>query len=428
MKMHRFTPLALAAGLAAPALAGDFTMPSGINLESVPGAPVVGTLTDGTLLYSTGGFGAEELSTRNPDGSFTPVADGFGSLAGVAQSPVTGQLVVGDSAGSAALWLLTDLNTDGDFLDAGETLPHPVQPPMLGSGAIPLPFDIAFRPGTDEFWMTGSTPFGFEPFQGVLTRTVDGVAELLLDDLGFAAGLAFDGDTLYAADLAADFSAGRVIVMDASGGPVAPTVYAGGLPGASSLALAADGSLYVSGLSSCVGRLAPDANDDGVADSVETCFLDGFAFSGGLTLVEGAGGFTPGVDGEGTLFVGDFSFAGARTFRTAPLADTAVDGPVVQNSKVTVSVTGAPGAMGFYVLSLDVSGTTISGIGDLCVGFAGLNLISNMRTLDETGEAEWTLLFREYPSLLGEELMFQGFTVEDGRFGIGSGLDFIFGS
>ncbi|GJM22867.1 MAG: hypothetical protein DHS20C15_27820 [Planctomycetota bacterium] len=424
--MHRFNTLALAAALSSTAFAGDFSMPSGVNLESVPGAGVTAALTDGTLLYSTGSFGADALSTRNLDGSFTLFAEGFGSLSGIAQSPVTGQIVVGDSAGAAALWLLEDLNRDGDCLDAGENIAHPVQPPMLPSGAVPLPFDIAFRPGTDEFWMSGSTPFGFEPFQGVLTRTVDGANDLMLDDLGFAAGIAFDGDTLYLGDIAPDFSSARVLRMDASGGPLAPSDYATGLPGASGVVRAADGSVYVSGLGSCVGRLSPDLDNDGSADAIETCFLDGFAFSGGLTLVEGPNGFVPGANGDGTLFVGDFSFAGARTFRSAPHAATAVAGAVAQNSKINVTVSGTPGATALYVLSLDVNGTTIAGIGDLCLGFAGMSLISPLRTLDRNGEAEFQLLFREFPGLVGEALVIQGLTLEDGRFGIGNGLDFTF--
>lgn len=411
-------------------------MPSGIKLESVPGAPVAGALLDGTLLYSTGSFGADELSTRKPDGSFTLFAAGFGSLAGVAQSELDGHLAVGDSFGAVALWELVDLNLDGDALDAGEMVPAAVQPPVFSGGSAALPFDLVFRPGTNDLYMSGSTPFGVEPFQGGLVRFVGASAEILLDDLGFASGMVFDGDQLYLGDIAADFSSGRVLSMDVAGAGVTPVVFAGGLSGSSGLVRASDGNIYVSGttdllsgdFSGCVTRLAPDGDNDGASDEITPCVIDGFSFAGALTLVERPGGFVPGAGGDGVLYVGDFTLAGARRFSSAPLAATSVDGVVGPNSQVTLTVSGAPGAAGFVALSLDTTGITVPGVGDLCLGFAGISVLTGMKTLDRTGQADFEILFRGLPGLIGQELAIQGFTLEADEFGLGNGLHFVFGN
>ena len=79
--------------LSAGAQAGGFVVPAGFNFESVPAAgPAVTQLLDGRILVSTGFFGADELSVLQPDGTAVLFATGFGSLAGVAQSPVTGDI------------------------------------------------------------------------------------------------------------------------------------------------------------------------------------------------------------------------------------------------------------------------------------------------------------------------------------------------
>ena len=155
--------------------AGQFDLPSGFNLESAPSASTVfGTLLDGTVLKSTGTFGADDLLAVQPDGSTRLFATGFGSLAGLAQSEVGGEIVVGDSFFAPSLWSLVDLNGDGDALDGGEMTPYVVQPPVLSNGAAPLPFDLAFAPGTDDLYMSGSTPFGVSPTLGVVTRSSGG--------------------------------------------------------------------------------------------------------------------------------------------------------------------------------------------------------------------------------------------------------------
>lgn len=427
--------------LAPTGSAGQFDLPSGFNLESVPStSSVFGTLLDGTVLRSSGSFGAENLLAVQPDGSTLLFATGFGSLAGVAQSEVSGEIVVGDSFFMPSLWSLADLNGDGDALDAGEMIPYVTQPPLLSNGAAPLPFDLAFAPGTDDLYMSGSTPFGVSPTLGVITRTSAGAVAVYADSMGFAGNMVFSGSSLYISDLNATTFVGRVLTLtDGNGDDDALDMgeaveFASGLTGAGGLVQAADGSFYLSGMSDtvdfsgCVGRLLPDLDNDGISDGLEECVFDGFVFAGGLTLIEGAGGFMPGAAGTGSLYVGDFSFSGDRTIRSAPLATTAVAGDVGPNSLVTVTVGGSPGAGALFGISLDTNGSTLFGIGDLGFGFNGPAVLSPVFTVDGAGVSDIDLLFRALPALVGQPLVIQGFTIEGPSVGIANPLDFVFGS
>ncbi|MFT7462898.1 MAG: hypothetical protein ACI9EF_001240, partial [Pseudohongiellaceae bacterium] len=386
--------------LSPAAAAGEFDLTPGFNLESVPSpSSFFAVLNDGTVLRASGSFGDESLLAVQPDGSTAVFATGFGSLAGLAQSELSGEIVVGDSFFSPSLWSLDDLNDDGDALDPGEMVPFAVQPPVLSNGAAPLPFALIFAPGTDDLYMSGSTPFGIEPALGVVTRTSGGSAAVFGDGMGFPGNIVFSGGDLYVADLDSSTFAGRVITLtDGNGDDDALDVgeavdFASGLSGAGGLVQAADGSFYLSGMSDgvdfsgCVGRLLPDLSGDGISDGLEECVFDGFTFSGGLSLIEGPGGFTPGAAGMGTLYVGDFTFSGDRTIRTAPVATTTVTGTVGPNSLVTISVGGTPGSGAIFGISLDVNGSTISGIGDLGFGFGAPAVLSPVFTIDPAGAA-----------------------------------------
>jgi hypothetical protein len=432
--------LALAC-LAPTAAANGFDLVPGFNLESAPGTgSVFGVLNDGTVLKATGVFGADELLAVQPDGTITLFATGFGSLAGMAQSDLDGELVVGDSFFAPSIWNLTDLNGDGDALDAGEMTPYAVQPPLLSNGAAPLPFDLAFAPGTNDLFMSGSTPFGFTPTLGVVTRSSKGAVEVFADSMGYAGNMVFSDGLLYVADLDANTFVGRVLSLadgnadnDAlDSGEVVE--FASGLSGAGGLVQAADGSFYLSGMSDfsdfsgCVGRLLPDLDNNGTSDGLEECVFDGFAFSGGLTLIEGPGGFVPGLAGDGVLYVGDFSFSGDRTIRSAPMASTSLTGTVGPDSLVVITVSGTPGAGALFGISLDTTCTTLFGIGDIAFGFGAPAVLSPLFGIDPNGDADISLLFRELPGILGQELVIQGFTIEGSEIGIGNALDFVFGS
>lgn len=428
----RTTALAVATTFAASASAGDVSVPSGFNVETdAQPALVAGTLLDGTVLYSTGVFGAGELSVLD-DGVLVPFAQGFGSIAGVAQSPVTGEIVVGDSF-PGQLWLLDDLNGDGDALDAGETILHPAAFPVPAGGGEYLPFDVAFRPGSDELFVSYST-FGADPFEGGVFRVADDVFNDFATGYGFAGGLLFDGDVLYVADLNNTTFAGRVARLvdgNADGDALdvgEETDFASGLNGASGLARDAAGVFYLSGTfapdfsTASVTRLE-DTDDDDVADLVDLGWATGFGFTGGLLLVEGGAGFVPGVGGDGALTVTDFAATTVpRTIRTAPLARTELVGTVQSDTKVELIVEGAPGAMAVWVLTLDTTAATIGGVGDICVGFGAAHIVSPMLPTDVFGTSVTPLDLRDLSSVSGLDFALQGFTFEAGQIGIGNGV------
>ncbi len=431
-----------AALLSGSALASDFTVPTGFNLESAGSSgPVAGVLLDGRILIATGSFGAEGLAVLHPDGSATPFATGFGSLAGVAQSPITGDIVVGDSLFAPALTVLRDFDNNGDALGAGEHLPHVAQPGPVGAGPAPLPFNLSFKPGTDELFMTGSTPF--DPMMastGLVSRFVGGVENLYADGMGFASGMTWDGDDLYVADLNSSTFFGRVVTLtdgNADGDALdagEAVDFAAGLSGASGLVQAKDGHFYLSGVSDvlvggdfsgAIARLAPDGDNDGITDEYIEAYIDGFAFAGALTLVEGVNGFEPGVDGDGQLYVGDYTFPGGnRIVRSAPNASTSVVGAVANNSMFSIVVSGDVGAAGFHIISLDTTPTTISGIGDLCTGFNGAFLIAQPQVIGASGSVSRTITVHGQPALVGLDVAIQGIVFQAGDYGLGNPLEF----
>lgn len=441
MSTRALLPALLALALPAAARGGQITVPAGFNVESAPSAgALAGELPDGSRLLALGSFGNERLERLTPDNQLLPFATGFGSIAGVAVSPVSGDIVVGDSFSSTSLWLLHDGNGDGDCLDPGETVAHPVPLPVLGNGAAPLPFDVAFRPGTDELYVSGSTPFGVNPVLGVVTRTANGVATLYAEGLGFAGGLAHRGDVLYVADLDAATFVGRVLALSDGNGdddaldPGEAVVFAGGLSGAGSLAAASDGHVYLSGtfdsagdFSATVTRLLPDGDADGASDGVDETWLDGLTFSTGLHLFEGPGGFVPGVAGDGELHVRDFGFNGHRVVRSAPVATTAVLGAIANNSSFQIVVGGAPGSVAFLVLSLDPAGARLPGIGDLCTGFDSLFEVFGPLPVPGSGEVALPFLLHGLPALVGLPIAVQGAVLEQGELGLARGIVTVIG-
>jgi len=433
----------LAASLSAPAHASDLTVPPGFNAETVPQAGhIVAILADGTVLLSTGAFLADELSVLHADGSVTLWADGFGSLAGIAQDPLTGDVVVGDSEFAPNLRVLRDLNDDGDAMDAGEDTAHPAPLPVLDNGGVPLPFALAFRPGTSELYMSGSTHFTIFPTLGVVVRITGATATVWADGLTFGGGLLWDGADLIAADAyltpSFDFF-GRVLTLtdgNADGDALdagESVVFADGMPGASAVVKAADGSLYVSGMtdpldfSGGIARLLPDDDADGMSDGVTDIYFDGFGFAAGMILMEGPVGLTPGAHGDGELLVQDFGIPGWKALRSAPTAVLTLDGVIADDSAFTLDIAGDVGAAPLVVMSLDQTGMTLPGIGDLCLGFAQPNVILTLPAITGTSSSV-TLALHGVDDAVGLPLTIQGFVVQSGKIGIGNALDVVVGS
>jgi hypothetical protein len=431
---HLLCP-ALLGALCSSALAGDITKPSGFNIETVDAAgPIAAVLDDGSWLLTTPG---PSLTRRAPDGTLSLFAEGFQSIDGVSQSTLSGDIAVGDLISPEIIWLLRDLNNDGDALDAGERTAYPTTHPELSNGLPTLAFDVAFEPGTDVLYLIGTTNFMVFPSLPAIVRYEGGEGSVYFTDLGFSGGLAFRDGVLYAASLNSSLFVGEVFALldDNDDGdamdPGESSLYATGLSGSNHLTFDAEGGLWVSGgfgSAGCVGRLLPDGDENGLPDGVEECVFEGFGFSTKLTLFEGSGGFIPGSTGQGELWMGDFGFAGNIVARSAPLASVEVLGTVGPGEEIEVILRGEPGADGLFIVSLDTVGSTLPGVGDLCLGFSELHAISPLLLLDGAGEASCRLQFPPLGNLVGEDLVFQGFTIEDGEIGVGNSLDFIFGS
>jgi hypothetical protein len=427
--------------LATSAHAGDISAPPGFNTETVTAAgPLAKILPDGTVLIGTGVFLADELSVLHPDGTVTLFATGYGDIAGIAQDPISGDIIVGDSEFSPSLHVLRDLNSDGDMLDPGEDTAHPAVLPVLSNGGVPLPFLLEFKPGTSELFMTGSTHFSIFPPLGVVLRIVGGTASIFADGMTFPADMLWDDDTMYVADAyltpAFDFF-GRVVTLEDGNAdddaldPSETVVFADGLGGASGLVLADDGSFYLSGVtdpldfSSAIARLLPDDDDDGISDGVTEIYFDGFGFSAGLTLIEGESGFLPGAVGDGELLVEDFGVGGWTVLRSAPRAELTLTGTVANNSVFTLDVAGEAGAVPLIVLSLDQVGITLPGVGDLSLGFGLPNLILNLPVIGGSGSSALSIALHDVGGAVGLALSMQAFTVEAGKIGISNAIDVV---
>jgi hypothetical protein len=440
--------LAVLAGAAPAASAGDVTVPSGFNAETRPAAgPVLLFLDDGRALLSTGSFGAEELSALDPDGSVTPYATGIGALAGVAQEPSTGAVVVGDSFGPHPLLRLVDLDGDGDALDAGETTAHPTPWPLVGGESM-LPFLLGFRPGAaqDELYVTASSPTG-QP--GVVIRVAGGEADVYATDgLSFPGGMAWDGDTLYVADSVFDagsptFFSGTVHAyrdLDDDGDALdagEAALFASGLNGAYALRRAADGAFWLSGVtdladgSGALARLLPDGDGDGLSDAIEPVVVSGLgSFATEMLLVEGGAGLVAGSAGDGALWIThslpDFSiYDGNVIVRSAPHAALAVEGEVANDSAFDVVIDGEPGALALAVMSLDADGPTLTGIGDLCLGFAAPHVLLALGPVGAGGQAVTTVPLHGVGNAVGTEFLLQGFTLQADDVGISNALTLV---
>jgi hypothetical protein len=144
--------------------------------------------------------------------------------------------------------------------------------------------------------------------------------------------------------------------------------------------------------------------------------------------MEGAGGFVPGAGGDGELLVQDFGVAGWTVLRSAPGATLSLTGAVANNSVFTLSVAGQPGALPLVVLSLDTSGVTLPGVGDLCLGFAQPNVILTLPAIGGGGSSSLTLALHGVDGAVGLPLAIQGFVIESGKIGIGNALDLTVGA
>jgi len=426
----------LLAGLAAPrASASDVVVPPGLNVETRLGpGPLIAVLSDGTGVLSTGSFGAEQLSLQHPDGSVSLYAQGIGSLAGVAQSPSSGALVVGDSFFGQPLLLVADLDADGDALDPGEVAPYPVRLPVLQGTAPPIPFSLAFRPDApaDELYVSASSP-------GVVLRIAGGAASVYAEGFDYPAGMAWDGETLYVAQNTASFSGEVWALNDRNGDgdaldPGEKRLFAAGLSGASGLVRAADGHLFLSGafdpgdFSGAIARLAPDGDHDGLSDAIDPAFVSGLgSFSTSLVLFESGAGFAPGTDADGELWCGEFKsdfslLQGNVIVRSAPHAALSLTGSVAVNHSFTLHLAGEPGSAALAVFALDQAGVTLYGLGDLAFGFGAPWMIAPLAPIGPSGSTAATYTLHLAGGAVGLPFTLQAFAARNGEVGFSNAL------
>ena len=434
------TPLLLSAVVAAPsASAGDALLPDGFNLETRPtGGQPVFTMNDGSTLVKFGGFGPNAFRVLHADGTLSLYATGVGSFAGAAQSPVTGDVFIGDF-NTGGVWHFHDDNDDGDALDVGEQSVLAASLALLPGGLTIGSYSLAFEPGTDDLYFNGGAADFSATYVVRVTdaSTPTAAANIYFQGLTFSGGVAWHDGALYTGDFA--FPTSRVVkLVDGNDDGDALDAgeshdYVSGLPGVNLLAFDAAGRLYISGVSdfvtvNAIARCAPDADADDVADAVDTTWLDGVGFTGSLLILEGPGGLEGGASGDGVLwFEADGLGAGSKLLRTAPFASTGVVGDVADDSHFDVVVGGAPGALAVVVLSLDTAGVTITGFGDTGVGFSAAHLVSAPLPVNGSGEAVLGVTFHGLDALVGLDLAIQGFVLEGGEVGFGDGLTFVVG-
>jgi hypothetical protein len=240
----------------------------------------------GSTFVGVGFFGgATQSIVRIDSGGASVVADGFNSLSGFAYDSVNDRLIVGDNA----------LEAPGS--ETGDTLYAIANP--LGSFGTPLrAVDLELAPpgriaGVGDVVLdpndaTGQRLFvtdSFFPFPGPPNGKLwefdaqTGATNLLHDGLGFAAGLAADGDSLYLGDLDALTFEGLVSSIALPDGSGSITPLAGALGGQYDLELDGDGSLYATA-GSLLLRI------DRTTGATETIASD-FGFATGLFVADG---------------------------------------------------------------------------------------------------------------------------------------------
>lgn len=256
----------------------------------------------GSVFYGDGGFGAglQSIVRLDPGGSRTVVATGFNSISGLVYDAANDRLIVGDNGGELAGAATGDtlFGVDDPFADP------PLAPTAAGlelaaAGSLPGVGDVVLDPSDP------GRAFVTDSLAGVLWE-VDldtGATAAVQSGLGFAAGLAAAGNTLFLGDVDASLFTGLVSTLSLSAVSDPPTPLVTGLAGLYDLLQTSDGRLLATALSEILGI------DPG---------------TGATTAIAGGLGFATGLAEEnGTLYVvdGDFFGSGNRLFRLTPVPE-----------------------------------------------------------------------------------------------------------
>jgi hypothetical protein len=281
---------------------------SGYNVSTIDAGAVTtgGVVAVGdTLFVGTGSFGLPQSIVRiDPNGDITTLASDFGSISGLTYDAINDRLLVGDNG-------LELSGVTGDTVyEIVNPFSNPGTPPaaltleLAPSGSIAGVADVILDPTdpTGQTLLVSDSEFPALPAPpgGQLWSldALSGTTTLLQQGLGFSAGLASDGTTLFIGQADLNTFQGLVSTVLATSLSDPPTLLTSGLPGQFDLVFASDGLL----LGTAFDRIVQIDPVTGVATDVATGF-----------------GFATGIDEEnGVIYALDFGLTSVLRFTPIP--------------------------------------------------------------------------------------------------------------
>jgi len=307
--MRHWIHALLACALCAAALpAAALPTAPGYHVSTVDaGAVTTGGLVvvGDTLFVGTGSFGEPQSIVRiDANGDVTTLATDFGSISGLTYDAINDRLLVGDNG-------LEISGVTGDTVyEIVDPFGNPVAPAaaatleLAPSGSIAGVGDVILDPTdpTGQTLLVSDSEFPALPApQGGQVWSLDalsGTASVLQQGLGYGAGLASDGTTLFIGQVDTITFEGLVstVLTTALGDP--PTLLTSGLPGQFDLVFADNGTI----LGTALDRIVEIDPLTGLASDVAT----GFSYATGID------------EENGVIYALDFGLTSVLRFTPIP--------------------------------------------------------------------------------------------------------------